>query len=561
MKRFAVTALLLVLATSALAEGTQRYIVGVRPSKGGPLSKLEVSVDVSSRPVMELENIGAYVVDLTPTEAVRLRRDSAVRYVEPEILYHALEVAAPNRAMPAQTQAAAAQTTPWGIAQVHAPEVWPVAAGDEVNVAVVDTGIDRANADLGAAYAGGYNVFSVPPFNVPSEPSDPTDDDGHGSHVSGTIGARDNGVGVVGVAPRARIWAVRVMKHQASGSATGSTSGIAAGLNWILGKKQALGGRWIVNMSLGGDYSQAIASACTKLSDAGVLVFAASGNESTSTTPAAVGYPAALPTVIAVGATDVVNKIAEFSNQGPEVAIVAPGVGILSTWLVGQGADTHVLNGSSSYEATPLGLSPRGSVTGQYVYCGLGKTAADFPASVNGNIALIKRGDVQFSLKVRNAVAAGAVGAVIFNNVDGLFNGTLDGGNPGDTTFGWPVTIGIGKASGETLAAAQTNPTMTLTYQSGDTMYEQGTSMSTPHAAGVAALIWSVAPDASPTSVRAAMMNTALDLGTPGRDVVFGYGLVNALEAAKSLAPSKFDSGQQPPTVQNPSVRRVLKRK
>jgi subtilisin family serine protease len=85
---------------------------------------------------------------------------------------------------------------------VRAPLVWPVAKGDGINVAVVDTGIDYTHPELKDRYQGGFNAITGT--------NDPTDDEGHGTHVAGTIAASDNGIGVVGVAPNAKIWSAKV---------------------------------------------------------------------------------------------------------------------------------------------------------------------------------------------------------------------------------------------------------------------------------------------------------------------------------------------------------------
>src|SRR6202008_924655 len=103
---------------------------------------------------------------------------------------------------------------------------------------------------------------------------------------------------------------------------------------------------------------------------------------------------------------------------GPEVSVAAPGVDVLSTLPVGTGATSYFANGTSSNgartESVPLVGSPTGTVTGVLVDCGLGEPG-QFPAAVAGNIALIKRGDITFGVKVQNAKAAGATAVLIYN--------------------------------------------------------------------------------------------------------------------------------------------------
>src|SRR3954452_21590124 len=315
-----------------------------------------------------------------------MRQDSSVKWVErADILFFASEQPRTGRNVIAESHPADAQVTPYGISLVHAPAVWPFARGTGINVAIVDTGIDYTHPEFKERYKGGFNAITGS--------NDPKDDDGHGTHVAGTIGAADDALGVVGVAPNVNLWSARVLHHDAStGLATGSNEQIASGLNWVLSKKTELGGNWIVNMSLGQCTdlavseqcstvpSFAIQTACQNLADAGVLVFAASGNDSTDKHVASVSYPAAFSSVIAVGALDAAQKIAIFSNQGPEIAVAAPGVGVFSTFIVGQGVNAFLTTPRASFDNFALTGSAKGTQKGQYVYCGLGATAADFPA-------------------------------------------------------------------------------------------------------------------------------------------------------------------------------------
>ncbi len=557
MKRLAF-AVLLFVPLAAFAQQTQRYIVGMKPG----VTRAAKSAQFAGRDLQDLTYLDSFVVNLTDAEVQALRNDDSVRYVESaDIKFFASgSPVHPGRTI-TESHPANAQVTPYGITMVHAPQVWPVAKGDGVNVAIVDTGIDYTHPELKDRYQGGFNAITGT--------NDPKDDDGHGTHVAGTIAAADNGIGVVGVAPNAKIWSAKVLAPDGSGGASGSNAQIASGLNWVLGKRNDLGGHWIVNMSLGQCTdvsvdpqncspvaSLTMQTACQKLADAGVLVFAASGNDSTPDHAATVSYPAAFSSVIAVGAVDATETIASFSNQGPELALSGPGVGVFSTYIVGQGTNSFVASAANSYDAIAVVGSAKGAPAGQYVYCGLGATAADFPASVNGKIALIQRGTATFNLKTKNALAAGATAVVIYNcsiaatpttcGNDSFGGWTLIGtladgsDNPADVAFAWPVDIGISYADGEALRTAAAGSSLTATNVADDYATESGTSMACPHAVGVAALVWSAAPNASASDVKSAMFNNAADLGAIGKDPVYGYGLLDALAAARQLNPAAF---------------------
>jgi subtilisin len=199
----------------------------------------------------------------------------------------------------------------WGGAE-NATNVIPRKGGAGVNVAVIDTGIDCGHADLTANCGTGINYVS--------KGKDPFDDHGHGTHVAGIIAARDNGIGVIGVAPEATLYAVKVL--DANGS--GSWSSVANGIVWATQH-----GMDVINMSLGGtSISQAVADAVQAASDAGVLVVSAAGNSGCCDT---VLYPAKLPESMAVAAVDANDQRASFSSTGVEVDVAAPGVAILST--------------------------------------------------------------------------------------------------------------------------------------------------------------------------------------------------------------------------------------
>ena len=270
----------------------------------------------------------------------------------------------------------AAQTTPTGIDRIDGELSSTVAGnggdGVSVDVAVLDTGI-AAHPDL--------DVRSGK--NCTSGKKSTADGHGHGTHVAGTIGAKDDGVGVVGVAPGARLWAVKVLNDQGSGT----RSGIICGVDWVTANRSTIE---VANMSLGGSGTEPSAPGCStgdgyhdaicKSVALGVTYVVAAGNSSADS---AVHVPAAYDEVITVSAladfdgqsgglgapscrADEDDTFANFSNYGADVDLIAPGVCINSTWPGGgynaisgtSMASPHVAGAAALYKATNPTASP-----------------------------------------------------------------------------------------------------------------------------------------------------------------------------------------------------------
>jgi thermitase len=259
-------------------------------------------------------------------------------------------------------------------ADIDAPEAWTVSRGAGVTVAVVDTGIDSGHVELSAQILPGWDWVG--------DDATPTDANGHGTHVAGTIAAADNSVGLVGVAPAAKIIPLRVL--DASGSGWGSD--VAAAFDWAGDR-----GVRVVNASLGADgittaEQQAIHD------HPNTLYVVAAGNDGADV-DATPSYPCAYPeaNVLCVGATDSRDAMAGFSNYGATgVDLFAPGVNVVSTWprsfasdlddIFETGAGYEVLQGTSM--ATPHAAGAAALVASAHP----GFTAAQVKAALMGGV-------------------------------------------------------------------------------------------------------------------------------------------------------------------------------
>lgn len=200
----------------------------------------------------------------------------------------------------------------WGISQIEADQVHPMYTGAGVNVAILDSGIDYNHPELSDNYKGGYDFVNNDSY--------PYDDCGHGTHVAGTIAASDNGFGVVGVAPNANIYALKILDADGNGN----FSDVIAALDWCVTHNIQ-----VTNNSYGSEENPGsiVEDAFNNAQNNGIVNVASAGNEYWSP----VSYPATYDSVIAVSATDNNNNLATFSNVGSSVELAAPGVSIYST--------------------------------------------------------------------------------------------------------------------------------------------------------------------------------------------------------------------------------------
>jgi subtilisin family serine protease len=218
------------------------------------------------------------------------------------------------------------QPLPWGIEKIGSPAAWSSSLGEDIKVAVLDTGIDRDHPDLKANLAGCVNFIS--------RWRTCEDDHGHGSHVSGIIAAEDNSFGVVGVAPKARLYALKVLDWRGRGY----LSDIIEALDWSVANQMD-----VVNLSLS-TTSQvtSLHEAVKRVRVAGIVQVAAAGNSGPS--GGTVEYPAAYSQVIAVSALDNQNQVPSWSSRGSQIVLAAPGADIYSTYKRG---GYKILSGTS----------------------------------------------------------------------------------------------------------------------------------------------------------------------------------------------------------------------
>jgi len=206
----------------------------------------------------------------------------------------------------------AKQKAGWSITAFELPRAWKFSQGENVVVAVLDTGCDLDHPDLKENLLPGKN------FVRPNKP--PHDDNGHGTHVTGTLVASNNDIGIVGVCPKAKVRPVKVL----DGGGNGNLLNVAKGIRWAVRQ-----GVDIISMSLGAPMKvQQVRKAIQFAAIRGVPTFVAAGNAGKTKE---VFYPANYPETIAIGAIDARFRRADFSNTGENLDFMAPGVDIFST--------------------------------------------------------------------------------------------------------------------------------------------------------------------------------------------------------------------------------------
>lgn len=306
------------------AEGQQHGsgVIVVYKNKSGQETALEKSESVDH----QYKHIPAVAVTADKETVQDLKDDPDILYVEKNVSFTAAD-STEFKVLSDETGEDSDSFEQWNLKPIQAEKAWSAGlTGKNVKVAVIDTGIS-AHDEL--TVSGGTSTVSYT--------SSYSDDNGHGTHVAGIIGAKHNDYGIDGIAPGVQLYAIKALDQ----NGTGDLESILKGIDWSIEH-----GVNVINMSLGTSTdSQILHDAVDKAYQKGILLVAASGNDGNGHP---VDYPAAYSSVIAVSATDEENGIAGFSNTGAEVEFSAPGTSIISTYLHQQFAA-----GSGTSQATP----------------------------------------------------------------------------------------------------------------------------------------------------------------------------------------------------------------
>jgi serine protease len=507
------TALLAGAPSTAHAANTERVLIEYSHGAGAMVRDAVVAEHGIIH--YQFDRIDALAATLDEDAAERIARNPRVMSMEPDAKRYlaAKPVPADDPTDPYEEQ-----VMPFGIERVQAPQVWAEGyEGEGVKVCIIDTGLYVAHEDIDEQLAKGTQPEDADPATF-SEWN--VDGYGHGTHVAGTVSASDNDIGVIGVSPgKADLFMYKIFDD--AGLWAYASDLVAAAFEC------SAQGANIISMSLSGSSGpNAERRAFEALyNEDGILAVAAASNDGTRQRV----FPASYDSVISVAATDIEDNVADFSNQNQWVELAAPGVGVLST--VPFIAYSVLQTPGADFNGAPMEFAATGSATGLLADGALCIDSGDW----SGKVVLCKRGDTSFAEKVTAVMNGGGVAAVIYNNEPGPFLGTL--GEPGE----WIISFSISDTDGSNaLAFVGSEVTAENLFFYPDNGYEawDGTSMATPHVAGVAALLWSYDDSLTNVQIREAMTATAKDLGEPGRDIAYGFGLVQAYDALQYLKAS-----------------------
>jgi subtilisin len=350
----------------------------------------------------------------------------------------------------------------WGVARIGAGLVHQSGnRGDGVRVAIVDSGIDCTHPDLGANCAGGIDLVN--------DDNDPMDDNGHGTHVAGTVAAQDDESGVVGVAPRALLYGIKVL----GANGNGSWSDIVAGIEWA-----ADHGIQVTNNSYGsnGDPGTIVRAAFDNSYAAGMVHVASAGNSGNCPgSKDSVGYPARYDSVIAVAAVDANDARPCFSSAGLKVELAAPGVGIYSTQ---RGGGYTTMSGTSMASPHAAGVAAlvlaAGASSPQEVRLRLVTTADDLGASGRDKLygfGLVDADEAAAESPVNAAptvvVTAPSSGSRFDSGSSILLHGSASDPEDGDLSLAitWTSNLDGALGSGGSVSASLSDGVHTVTAQ------------------------------------------------------------------------------------------------
>ncbi len=540
------------LVTPAFADnGKSRYLIQYTPANEQALKNM--IEDLGGEVVFDYSAVfSGMAADMSPAAKKTLRQSGLVTTIEDDVIFElhnqpyedgGVEDTTPNALPGGFPNGAFDEFVPWGRDRVEADRVWstvpnfgtadngdagsdvranPDATGAGIVVGVLDTGIDYGHPDLDA------NIIddranpdgAIRNFMEGLPGAEDLTFNGHGTSVASVIASVDNEVGLIGVAPGAKVRPYRVCDGGCPLSAI--TGGLV---------QATIDGVDVINMSFGGSMRQSFyIPALNAANAAGIVLVASAGNGASQV----VQSPAGVGTVLAVGATDINDNPASFTNTGGWVDVTGPGVnnptatceGCVVTAVVEELSPTAQSFSANTMTNAPVASGPgTANVTAEIVDAdpaglGCGPIAAD----LTGKIALISRGACSFAAKVSNAENAGAAATVIYNSSAGNFFGTLGAfasANPAVSISGADGAVLVAEIAGATTTAnvdAFRDPSILYNFIS-------GTSFSSPHVAGIAALVKSVNPDLSPIEVRKIITSTAEDIGHQN---IFGAGMARA---------------------------------
>lgn len=505
-------------APAAVPADHERVLVTAKP--GALLAVKQAVATLRGRDVKQLGRLDILGVTLPKAAITALKASPVVRAVEPNapryIQGYRVQAGKGFEEVKVDGTYKAEQKLPFGIVQSQAHLVRDDKT-DNRKLCIIDSGLNRDHPD----HVGQAANIEGWPLGDATYGDWFTDENGHGTHVAGTVAALNNNTGVVGVMPNGKVKLFISKVFDASGSTGSETI-----LQGVLECQNA--GSNVISMSLGGPLSllaeQIVYEA---VHAAGILVIAAAGNDGNTR----VSYPAGYPSVVSVGALTEANKRASFSQFNADVELSAAGENVLSTVPEIAGREAITIVAGKTVESNGMDGSPVQDATGLLINLGRGKDADPLVPGAAGKICLIERGEVAFSEKVLTCQKNQGKAAIIYNNQPGNFGGTM-----GETATAIP-SVSISREDGlafvEQLKSNSIEGSVFL--RKAFYAFFNGTSMATPHVSAVAALVWSHATNCTNQQVRATLAATAKDLGAPRRDPSYGHGLVQAKAATEKL--------------------------